>query len=223
MVGVGLREARAALESFRGKNVLVIGDAMLDEYYIGPTARLAPEAPVPLIAIQEHSYDLGGAANVAKNVRALGGQARLAAVVGLDQPGLELRALLGRKGIDAEGVETDGGRITTVKTRVKTDGLLIVRYDRETAEPIDGVIEERLLLFLRQAIPKTDAITISDYSKGVLTPAVVARINELAKQHNVPIIADSKQLGKLGIKNINILKQNWRQASIETGIELDPS
>ncbi len=159
--------------------VLVIGDLFLDEYVIGQATRLSREAPIPVLEFVRQFHIPGGAANPARNIRALGGRATVVGLVGEDEAGAALLSELRDAGVDPAGVVVDGSRPTTTKTRIVAEGTLrfpqqIARIDRIKRQPIGGEIEDMLIQQIEQLVPKVDAVLVSDYQAGVATPAIVS-------------------------------------------------
>ncbi len=177
---------QSLLDAIGGTSVVVVGDIMLDEYIIGDSQRISPEAPEPVIEEEERLVLPGGAANVAVNVTALGGGVRLFGVVGEDADGAAVRAALQSRGVPVDGLFSDPGRPTTRKTRLIARGNQVLRVDRERTNPLDGALEH-LLAEAVVACPETVAV-VSDYAKGVVSPGLVRRIVESGKR----VIVDPK-------------------------------
>ena len=191
-----LTEERAAqiVEDMRGRTVAVFGDCMLDEFIWGDVTRISPEAPVPVVDIRRDSAHLGGAANVLANLTALGAQACLISVVGKDQAGERLRAELHRaKALNVDDLlVVDETRPSTVKTRIIAHNQLVVRADREKRDPVDSSIEKRLVDVLLGALGKVDALIVSDYDKGAVTPRVLEQVLAQAHERGIPTLVDPK-------------------------------
>lgn len=204
----------------RSGRVVVVGDVMLDEFLWGRVARISPEAPVPVVEIERQSFHVGGAANVAANVRALGGAAVLVGVVGCDEPGRRLAATLAEKGVDAQLVESQDGRPTTVKTRIVAHSQQVVRADRESSEAIDTRLERALLLRLERALPGGGVLIVSDYQKGVVTPAVMRRLLALARRRGVPVLVDPKLRHFNLYRRVAIVTPNQLEAEQATGVKI---
>jgi len=180
-----------------GHTVLVLGDLFLDEYLIGRAERLSREAPIPVLAFQRRLYLPGGAANPAHNVTALGSRAFSVGVVGDDPEGEQLVAALQAAGIQTDGVAVDSGRPTTLKTRILAEGTFtfpqqIARIDRQVRRPVAGNVEAVLLQHLERLIPHSDAVLISDYKSGVVTPQTIAMARTLARRHGKLLTVDSQ-------------------------------
>jgi D-beta-D-heptose 7-phosphate kinase/D-beta-D-heptose 1-phosphate adenosyltransferase len=183
----------ALLERARGRPVLVVGDLMLDHFVIGRVERISPEAPVPVVRFDREEYRLGGAANVAHNVAALGGRVEIVGLVGADESGRRLLDDLRAAGIDTASVLTDPARCTTRKLRlVTTRNQQVARIDYEQDGDASGAMEERLVRALRPAASRAAVVLISDYQKGVVTRAVARAAIDAARASGVPALVDPK-------------------------------
>ena len=165
---------------------------MLDHYIRGHVSRISPEAPVPVVRVGEESSLPGGAGNVAVNLAALGGLVSVLGVMGPDDAGRQLAALLTSRGVDVSGLLEDHARVTAQKCRVIAERQQVVRYDRETAAPLSAATETALLDRLPRAIEESDAVILSDYGKGVLGPRVLKAGVQWAKRFRKPITVDPK-------------------------------
>ncbi|MDZ4765529.1 MAG: PfkB family carbohydrate kinase [Chloroflexota bacterium] len=171
---------------FVGKRVLVVGDVILDEYLIGRAARMSREAPIPVLEFEERRLIPGGAANPAANIAALGATAIQSGVIGADGEGEALKGTLTERRIEIAGLLVDGSRSTTVKTRIMAQmGLRfpqqVARLDRLARDPITPSLEAHLIAWMERAIPSVDAVLLSDYHGGLLTPTLVDRIARVAR------------------------------------------
>ncbi len=184
---------RMCLARFPACRILVAGDIMLDEYIWGTVRRISPEAPVPVVAVTRDTRALGGAANVAVNVAALGAKAVMAGLVGDDPAGRETVRLLRRWRIDSAAVVHDGGRPTTVKTRVIAHSQQVVRVDREKMDPPADKAREILHRKILAAIPGVDGVVLSDYRKGVLSKELVADVVAAARKRGIFVAVDPKR------------------------------
>ncbi|PYR57566.1 MAG: D-glycero-beta-D-manno-heptose-7-phosphate kinase [Acidobacteria bacterium] len=181
------------LDRARGRSVLVIGDLMLDHFLIGRVDRISPEAPVPVVQFDHEEYRLGGAANVAHNVAALGGHADVVGVAGADDSAARLLADLARMAIGTTGVVTDAERSTTRKLRVVTTrNQQVARIDYESDREIGGTLQDAVLRKVKELAARTDVVLISDYQKGTITAAVAAAAIEAARARGVPSLVDPK-------------------------------
>ncbi len=172
------------LESIRGKRVLVAGDLILDHYLEGTVERISPEAPVPIVSLESSRghWVPGGAANVARNVSSLGGIPLMAGTAGDDMEGGLLKELLESERIDTGALVLDGGRPTTLKTRVMSGGHQLIRLDREVTAPVSEELRERIFAGIREAMDDLDVIVLEDYNKGVLVPELISEIISLAAE-----------------------------------------
>jgi D-beta-D-heptose 7-phosphate kinase/D-beta-D-heptose 1-phosphate adenosyltransferase len=186
-------ELNALLDHARGRAVLIVGDLMLDHFLIGRVDRISPEAPVPVVQFDHESFRLGGAANVAHNVAALGGSVEIAGVVGNDAEGTRLLADLRRVGIGTAGVVVDRDRCTTRKLRVVTArNQQVARIDYECDRPVEGDLEAALSAKIREAASRADVVLVSDYQKGTITEATARAAIDAAKARQVPSLVDPK-------------------------------
>lgn len=211
--------ARALLERFGDKRILIVGDLMLDRFLWGDVSRISPEAPVPVVRVRTETEHLGGAANVAANVRALGGQARIAGLVGGDPGGERLAAALERAGIDRILV-TDAQRATTMKTRVVARSQQVVRVDRESETVAAGPIAAQLTAAVLHALESADAVVVSDYDKGVIGRELLAAILPRARQLGRPVIVDPKISHFPFYQPVTVLTPNQGEAARATAMEI---
>ena len=188
-----LTKTRASelLRAFRDRNVLVLGDVMLDEFVWGDVTRISPEAPVPVVDVRRESVHLGGAANVLANLVALGARGSVVGVVGNDGSGERLRTGLRELGALDQGVIVDETRPSTTKTRIIAHSQLVVRADRESRTPVSTKTEDQILSYLKDALKHSDAFVISDYDKGVVTPRILREFLPIAYEQ-VPVLVDPK-------------------------------
>lgn len=181
------------LDRARGRAVLVVGDLMLDHFVIGRVERISPEAPVPVVQFDHDNYRLGGAANVAHNVAALGGRVEVAGLVGADAEGTHLVNELRRTGIDTTSLVTDPNRCTTRKLRVVTTrNQQVARVDYESDGAASGNIETTLMTVVTAAIGRADVVLISDYLKGAITRAIAKAAIDAARTKGIPVLVDPK-------------------------------
>jgi D-beta-D-heptose 7-phosphate kinase/D-beta-D-heptose 1-phosphate adenosyltransferase len=204
----------------RGQRVLVLGDLMLDEFLWGKVARISPEAPVPVVEVERQSYHLGGAGNVASNLRSLGGEAVVAAVVGRDAAAETLRHALRAAGVESALAEADSGRPTTVKTRIVAHHQQVVRADREQADDVPAALEREILGRVRAALPGCRALVVSDYQKGVVTPRLMASVLSLARRRRVPVLVDPKVRHFALYRGVAVVTPNQLEAEQATGVRI---
>ncbi|HSC28448.1 MAG TPA: D-glycero-beta-D-manno-heptose-7-phosphate kinase [Vicinamibacterales bacterium] len=181
------------LDRLRGRTVLVVGDVMLDQFVIGRVDRISPEAPVPVVLFEHEEFRLGGAANVAVNIAAMGGRAECIGVAGEDAEAERLAGDMAHRGIGTGGIVTDRGRRTTRKLRiVTTRNQQVARVDYEHDHEISGEVERRVLERIESLSAQADAILVSDYLKGVVSRLVAAAAVRAAQQRAIPLLVDPK-------------------------------
>jgi rfaE bifunctional protein kinase chain/domain len=209
--------AQDLLARMEGQPVLVLGDVMLDRYLWGDTARISPEAPVPVVEAREETLRLGGAANVARNVHSLGGRPRLVGVVGEDPYGQELRKTVGAQGIGADLLFSDPSRRTTTKTRLIARHQQVVRIDREDAREIDSHVLLQIRDAAMQLLRDVAAIVISDYGKGVVVEELLRELLAEASKRSVPVCVDPKETHFFSYQGATVLTPNLAEASTVFG------
>lgn len=207
--------------AFSQLKVLIVGDVMIDAYIWGAVERISPEAPVPVVRATRRDYRLGGAANVALNIEAMGASSILCAVVGNDEAGDNLISRLKEKGMDSSGIVVSNQRPTTVKTRVLSGHQHVVRVDEETDSELSREEESQLIASIEMLIPTVDVIVFEDYDKGVITEQVIARTIAMAKQQNKPTVVDPKKRHFLSYKGVSMFKPNFKELKEGLKIELD--
>jgi rfaE bifunctional protein kinase chain/domain len=200
--------------------VLVIGDIMVDHYIYGNCNRISPEAPVPVVEITREQYMLGGAGNVLKNLIAFGCQADIAAVVGEDDNATVVLSELTACNISGDGILKDAGRCTIMKSRVMVANHQLIRLDKEIAKPISHQKEQEVLAYLKKHIKNHDIVLISDYNKGLLTPALLNGIFTLCREHGIQTIVDPKGVDFAKYKGANTIKPNRKEAVAASGINI---
>ncbi|MFB3151433.1 MAG: D-glycero-beta-D-manno-heptose-7-phosphate kinase [Alphaproteobacteria bacterium] len=208
----------AEVEAFSGVRVLCVGDVMLDRFAYGEVERISPEAPIPVFRHRHEATMAGGAGNVLRNLSTLGVAARIVAVIGDDDAGAELRALIeAEPGAQAE-LFAAKGRETTIKTRYIAGSQQLLRADRETTTDIEPAIAEKIVATVAAALAETDAIVLSDYGKGVLTPEVTARIIEAARQAGKPVVVDPKGPDMSHYRGASVVTPNRRELAEASGL-----
>lgn len=206
--------------NFNSKKIGIFGDLMLDRYLWGNVNRISPEAPVPIVDIDNESNRLGGAANVAHNVKSLGAVVKIFGVVGDDNDGRILYNLLLENGFNTDGILKDKKRPTTVKTRVIANKQHVVRVDREDRSDISEEIEEKILEILKQNLNTLDAMIIEDYNKGLVTKRMIYNIVELCNKNNIIVNVDPKFNNFFEFKNVTVFKPNRKETEEALGIKL---
>ncbi|MEJ6615924.1 MAG: bifunctional ADP-heptose synthase [Crocinitomicaceae bacterium] len=202
----------ALFEEFTQKRILVLGDVMIDAYMRGSVTRVSPEAPVPIINLKKTEDRLGGAANVALNLMALGAEPILCAVIGNDKGGETFSSLLQIRNLTSEGIVKSGNRITTVKTRVIGNHQQLLRIDDEQTNDLTNAEENELIEKVKQIIAsEIDAIIIEDYNKGLLTKRVIESVIQLANDNHIIIAVDPKKNNFFTYKNVTLFKPNLKE------------
>lgn len=208
-----------AQEDFSSARILVVGDIIVDKFIYGEVERISPEAPVPVLRVSESKYMLGGAGNVAANIVGLGASAVLVGVVGGDNEGMQVCALLDAYGGGIKNhVVADIGRPTTLKTRYVSRTHHILRADFESTAPIDSVIEERLLGLVSNVIEQTDFVIVADYAKGVLTDRFLAGLMQIARTAGRRVMIDPKRRNFEAYRGAFLIKPNKFELSVASGL-----
>jgi len=210
------------LESLRGKRVLVVGDLILDHYLGGRVDRISPEAPVPIVSLESSTgkWVPGGAANVARNVRSLGGHPVMAGVIGADREGSILKELLMEEGIDTGGVVPDPDRPTTSKTRIMSEGHQLIRLDRELTRPVPEEVAAGLMDRIRTLFGNIDVIVLEDYNKGVLVPELISGVIRMCRMKGLPVAVDPKFVNFFHYSGCTLFKPNRLEAGRALGMEI---
>jgi len=208
-------------QNFNNKRIFVIGDLMLDVYIWGKVGRISPEAPVPIVEVQEESYRFGGAANVGMNVKSLGGIPVLVGVIGYDKEGTVIDALMEENDLEKDGIFYDENRPTTVKTRIIAHSQHVVRVDKEDKKDISEEMENKILQFLQQRKNEIDGIILEDYNKGVLTKNLIRQVIDFANQNKILITVDPKFDNFFEYQNVTVFKPNRKETEDALGIKLD--
>jgi D-beta-D-heptose 7-phosphate kinase/D-beta-D-heptose 1-phosphate adenosyltransferase len=201
--------------------VLVLGDVMLDEYVWGQVRRISQEAPVPVVEVVRRSSVPGGAANAAANIAALGGRPILIGVVGTDDAAASLRRLLAASGTDPAGLCPDPDRPTTTKSRIVAHNQQVVRLDVEERAALTASVEAALLAAVARHLSGAEALVISDYAKGVVTPRVAGEAIRLAREAGRPVVVDPKGTDYAKYKGATVVKPNVHEAGQAAGVEVE--
>ena len=209
------------IQRMRSSRVVVVGDIMLDRYLIGDTERLSPEAPVPVVTVAERHAALGGAANVAANVVAMGARCFLVGTVGDDGDGAAIRQELAVARLEDRFVLTIAGRPTTSKTRIVARGQQIVRIDDEVDSLLEGQDLARLTAAASEALADADALLLEDYNKGALSPALIMAVMEVARRRGIPVVVDPKYRQFFEYAGATVFKPNRRELESALGAAVD--
>jgi D-beta-D-heptose 7-phosphate kinase/D-beta-D-heptose 1-phosphate adenosyltransferase len=200
------------IDSFKKQSIVVIGDTMIDKFVFGKVKRISPEAPVPVVEVTREMQVLGGAANVANNITALGAKAYMVSTIGNDLNGKVLIELFKEKEINSEYLVYDEKRPTIVKTRIIAVSQQLVRVDKEVKGQFESRIENKLIGNIESLIPKVNAVIISDYGKGVVCPKVLKKTIALAKKYKIPVTVDPRIEHFKKYKNITTITPNEKEA-----------
>jgi len=185
--------AHELIDRFASRRITVVGDVMLDRFLIGRVSRMSPEAPVPVVVFDHEEFRLGGAANVAHNLRTLGGAVDLIGVIGADESGAQLKSELAAKGLHASGLVTDPERRTTTKMRIVTNrNQQVSRIDYESDHEVGAAIEDAIASQVESRARAAQVILVSDYQKGVVTRRSMAHLVAFGQSNGVPVIVDPK-------------------------------
>ncbi|WP_026898509.1 bifunctional heptose 7-phosphate kinase/heptose 1-phosphate adenyltransferase [Daejeonella oryzae] len=209
---------------FNALTVLIIGDVMMDTYLWGKVERISPEAPVPIVSVHKKENRLGGAANVALNIQALGAKPIICSVIGDDTEGTEFLNLLKKQTLSQEGIIIESNRPTTVKTRIIGHNQQIVRVDSETDKQIINESFNSLMETIRKIISEQhiDAIIFEDYDKGVISEELIWEIVTLANQKNIITVVDPKKRNFLYYQNVTLFKPNLKELKDGLKQDIDP-
>lgn len=209
---------------FNDLRIMIVGDVMLDSYIFGNVDRISPEAPVPVVAVRSRSTRLGGAANVALNIHALGAVPVLISVVGDDQRGKEFLQILEETNMPGNGIYISNKRITTTKFRIIGNNVQMLRVDDEMTDDI-SLEEENILLNSVQSIlnqERIDAIVFQDYDKGVLTAKLIETIIAMAFERNIPVAVDPKKKNFMSYRKVQLFKPNLKELRDGLNLQFNP-
>lgn len=202
--------------------VLVVGDLMLDRYISGSVDRISPEAPVPVVRVEEESWAVGGAGNVAANVAALGARCHAVGCVGKDLAGEQLREALGALGVRTDGLVATDERPTTVKTRILARRQQVVRVDREVETDASPALAEALAETVTALAGACDVLVLEDYNKGVLVPAVIGATLDAGRARGLPTVVDPKRRNFFAFEGVTVFKPNAKELADALGEFLHP-
>lgn len=203
--------------SLGNNSIIVLGDVMMDRYLWGEVTRISPEAPVPVVEVREETLLLGGAANVAMNIRKLGDQPHLIGVIGNDLKSETFNILLGDNGIRSDSIIIDTDRPTTVKTRIIANNQQVVRADHESSHEICPEIEEQIFAVVKARIDDAQGLIISDYGKGVITKSLLKKVIPLCREKGVFVAVDPKDINFRSYKQVSVITPNHHEAGFAYG------
>jgi D-glycero-beta-D-manno-heptose-7-phosphate kinase len=206
-------------EAFNHLKVLIIGDVMVDSYLWGKVDRISPEAPVPIVHVQQREKRLGGASNVAVNVQAMGATPLLCSVIGTDADGQDLLNLLQKNNLSTEGIIQSKNRTTTTKHRIISGSQHLLRIDSEVDFPINADERKGLAAKIIQLALQCQAIIFEDYDKGVISKELIEEVVAFARKHNIPTIVDPKKRNFLNYTGVTLFKPNLKE--LREGLKID--
>ena len=212
--------AQEILNLFPNRRLIVLGDLMLDEFIWGEVRRISPEAPVPVVEVKRESWHLGGAGNVVSNLIELGAKAVPIGILGDDEAGGLMRRKFAERGAVIDGLIVDASRPTTRKTRIVAHSQQMVRADRENRSPISADLEDRVITAFNSALTEADAVIISDYDKGLLTPRVLKTVIAVTHMMGKIVCLDPKIKNFLSYQKVDVVTPNQTEAERASGIEI---
>ncbi len=212
-------------KEFNGLNVIIIGDVMVDSYLWGKVERISPEAPIPIVALKKRENRMGGAANVARNILAMGANPILCSVIGTDEKGDTFLELLRKEKIDPFGIIRSPRRITTTKFRIFGNSYQMLRMDEEADNDLAGNDYMTLIRVLDQVLDqrKIDCIIFQDYDKGVITSRLIREVVARAKVRGIPVTADPKKKNFSAYSGVTLFKPNVKELREGIHAEIDPA
>ncbi|MBL7976178.1 MAG: bifunctional hydroxymethylpyrimidine kinase/phosphomethylpyrimidine kinase [Candidatus Kapabacteria bacterium] len=219
MLNISKERSEEIISNILGKRIAVIGDVMLDRYFIGNVTRVSPEAPVPVIDVESETFHLGGAANVANNLKSLGAEPILCGVIGDDNSGKLFCEIAAESGLNTHGLVADAERVTTVKTRIIGNNQHIARLDREVRNNISDTTASKIASLLSE---ETDlyGIIFEDYNKGVLTKTLIQQVQDVAHNKGIEIFVDPKFDNFFAFTKPTVFKPNRKEAQEALGYAL---
>lgn len=219
-----IMDANQLFEAFNNINIAIIGDVIIDRYLDGKVDRISPEAPVPIVHLKKSDNRLGGAGNVALNIKAMGATPYLFSLIGEDENAEIFEGLMPKNDLWKDGILRSNERCTTVKTRVMANNQQLLRVDREDTHQLSETEEENFIKKVESflSIQNIDVLILQDYNKGVLSLSVINKIISLAENKEIPIVVDPKKANFLSFKNVEIFKPNLKEIQESTPFEVQP-
>ncbi|WP_421764178.1 bifunctional heptose 7-phosphate kinase/heptose 1-phosphate adenyltransferase [Ekhidna sp.] len=214
-----MKSIEEVFEAFKGKTVLVVGDVVVDYYLRGNVSKISKEAPVPVLTLEKRERRLGGAANVAMNIRALGATPILCSVVGDDPDGEAFEQLLEYEKMPNKGIIRSQNRVTTTKLRITSGLQHLIRVDNEDVHPLVDLDQKSLLHHIKNLLDECDLVIFEDYDKGTINPKVIKETIKLANEKNIPIAVDPKRRNFTKYQGVSIFKVNI--ADLKDGLDIE--
>lgn len=204
---------KSLFEDFSRLNIMIIGDVMVDSYLWGKVERISPEAPIPIVALRKRENRMGGAANVAMNIKAMGARPLLCSVIGSDEKGDRFLELLERERIRTEGIVQSKERVTTTKFRIFGNNIQMLRVDEEVEHELTPHDHQKLLENITNLVEREQVhcIIFQDYDKGVISPDLISEVVTLAKQKNIPVTVDPKKKNFPAYRGVTLFKPNLKE------------
>ncbi|WP_420316740.1 bifunctional heptose 7-phosphate kinase/heptose 1-phosphate adenyltransferase [Ekhidna sp.] len=214
-----MKSIEDVFEAFKDKTVLVVGDVVVDYYMRGKASKISKEAPVPVLTLEKKEKRLGGAANVAMNIRALGATPILCSVVGDDPDGEAFEQLLEYENMPNKGIIRSQNRVTTTKLRITSGLQHLIRVDNEDVHPLIDLDQKSLLHHIKNLLDECDLVIFEDYDKGTINPEVIEETIKLAKSKNIPIAVDPKRRNFTNYQGVSLFKVNV--ADLQDGLDIE--
>ena len=212
---------KSIFKKSKGRKIAIIGDVMLDKYVYGTISRISPEAPVPVVDIDKTEFRLGGAANVANNIKALEAEPVLIGVIGNDYDSKHYLDVMRALGLSTVGIIKDNSRPTTAKTRVIAHSQHVLRVDSEIKDDINPSTGKKIIEYLKRNIRSFAAVILQDYNKGVLTPEIISEVISIAKKNNKPVYVDPKFHNFFEYKDVTVFKPNRKETADILAMKID--
>lgn len=211
------------LDDFKNRKVIIVGDVMVDSYIWGDVTRISPEAPVPVVSQKRSEYRMGGAANVARNIKSLGAEPFLCSVIGTDIYGEIFSGLMTKEHMSEEGIIKSGERPTTVKTRIISGSQQLLRIDNEIEDYLSNNMQDNLFANFNSLCTKykIDAVIFQDYDKGVITSDLIDKITAFSLKNNIPVLVDPKKRNFRYYRNATLFKPNFKELVDGLNIHVD--
>ncbi|MCF8365465.1 MAG: hypothetical protein K9H16_06770 [Bacteroidales bacterium] len=215
--------AKEVFKKFEQMNIMIIGDVMIDSYLFGNVSRISPEAPVPIVAVNKRTNRLGGAANVALNIKAMGARPVLCSVIGQDTQAETFLSLLADNKLYSGGILRSKSKITTTKFRVFGNNAQMLRVDEENTDPLnhDDLTTFKHIIRSMMDEQNIDAIIFQDYDKGVISPLLIDFIAEIAAKKKIPLTVDPKKKNFSAYRNLTMFKPNLKELQEGLSVEFD--
>lgn len=216
------QKTEALFKRFRGMRVLILGDVMIDSYLWGQATRISPEAPVPVVNVKKREWRLGGAANVALNVKALGAEAILCGILGNDTEAGRFLSLMQEEGLDTSGLMQVDDRPTTIKHRILAGSQQLLRVDAEDDRPLSEVQTAQFRTRIEPLLQQADVVIFEDYDKGCLTPSLIEWVIAKAHERGIKVTVDPKKRNFFAYRGVDLFKPNLKELKEAMAAEVSP-